>query len=198
VANAVLFCTLLIFSVEDIRKQSISVSWFWGLFLLVFILVLIPASWRFSASFPPWLSIIQNAVSNITGYSVIQDWLKTMESIRLPSFVLLDSFVGASWMRVLCISLCRGFIGFLLMFLPYILSKKQGLGEGDIIFFGLLSPLFSVATIWASYCMTFLLGSIYAIVVISLQKFHFVRSTRLQKIPLIPFISFGFILGMFL
>jgi Flp pilus assembly protein protease CpaA len=198
VAKAVLFAMLLLFSVEDIRKQSISVSWFWGLFFIVFIFVWVPVSWTISVSSLQWLSIVQNAVSNITGYTAIQDWIAGIEYNGLLSFVLLDSFVSTSWIGVLCTTLCRGIIGFVLMFLPYILSKKQGLGEGDIIFFGLLSPLFPVPIIWASYCMTFLVGSIYAIVVLSLQKVNLVGTTQLKKIPLIPFISFGYILGMLL
>lgn len=189
---------MILFSVEDFRKQSISVTWFWWLSLLVIFFVCLSYAKDTSECYLRLPLAVRSSVSYVTGYRVMEEWIGTISAHAIQSYSCIALLCSANWSRCIGIVFARAFIGYLFMFLPYIFSKKQGLGEGDILYFALLSPLFPIATIWASFCITFISGSIFAMIVIFVQKVTFSKPLQIRRIPLIPFISLGFIVGYLL
>lgn len=73
-------------------------------------------------------------------------------------------------------------MGFLLLFVPYLLSRKKGLGIGDVIALTLLSVLFTPVGVTVIFLMTTVGALIYGGV-------KWVVKKEKSRIPLIPFMQ---------
>jgi Flp pilus assembly protein protease CpaA len=187
---------LLLFSVEDIRFKSISEKWFWGLAVFVFLMLFIPPLW----TIPGHHSLLSPNLIHFflvnTGAYFFGDFAKSLSNSLFSSFPFIY-FSDLSWFTYLSNLLGRALLGFLLLYLPYFLTRKKGIGEGDILYFTLVSFLFPVSTIWFSYFLAFFFGCFWVIFLFLFGRKKNQTDLCQWKIPFLPFLSIGFAIGLF-
>ncbi len=186
---------LLLFSVEDIRFKSISEKWFWGLAVFVFLMLFIPPLWTLPCHhliLPPDL---KNFLLTHTGASFFEGFVKSLNNGLFFSYPF-SYFSDLSWFTPLSKLFGRAFLGFLLLFLPYVISRKEGIGEGDILYFTLVSLLYPISTIWFSYFLAFFFGCFWVIFLFLFGRKKNQIDLCQWKIPFLPFLSIGFAIGL--
>ncbi len=88
--------------------------------------------------------------------------------------------------RSLLSLLFPGLFGFTLIFLPFLLSRRKGLGVADVIIFSALS-----LTLSGFEPLLIELFSAISAILINLPRFFFNNKKTDTQIPYLPFISFG-------
>jgi len=191
-----LLAILLLFSVEDIRFKSISEKWFWGLTGFVVLSLLVP---------PLQIHLDQHLVVPLdlknflimhTGASFFEEFVKSLLG-GFFSFRYFHSLSGTSWFTNIVNLISRAGVGFLLLYIPYLITRKKSLGEGDIFYFTLVSCLFPISIIWLSYFLAFFSGCFLFLFLIILIPEKKRKNLCSYKIPFIPFLSLGFVIGLF-
>ncbi len=107
--------------------------------------------------------------------------------IVLLGFITPLPFIGDPLNHLLGGILLAGIIG-----LVYILSKKGGMGEGDIFLFGITGLMLGVEGGLVAFFITVMSGSIIGII-----KSIKTKKIKDVKIQLAPFIAFGTIIALF-
>ncbi len=187
---------LLLFSVEDMRFQSVPEKWFWGLAGFVLLMLLVPSLWDNPGLCFVLHSDLKNLLVMHTGANIFEGFAKSL--LRHFFFSVCSNISSIPWFTAIVNVISRAGFGFLLLYIPYLFTEKKGLGEGDLIYFTLVSCLFPISIIWVSYFLAFFLGCflvLFLFIFLIPEKKQ--RNLRLYKIPFIPFLSFGFVIGLF-
>lgn len=189
-SNLLLLPIMIVFSIEDIRNMSIPSFWFWVLLVIVLALQTVDAFFfptlhsLLSLNIPLCIEL-KPVVFGILERCLLMGFtnMATSVSLDFSCFISVASFVFSIAIRSL--------FGFILMGTPMLVTKKKGVGEGDVLFFVILSILFSFEQIWMSYCVAFVSGSLWC------AAWYVCKNKKLPKrCPFIPFISFGFLFSM--
>lgn len=123
--------------------------------------------------------------------------IETMLISRFVTLFLIPIAFGLSIFNLLVLSPIKVFCGalfgyFLLLLISksfYLLTKKEGIGQGDIELLSLIGAFSGIIGCWISLLFGSILGSIFGISLIILKKLNL--STR---IPFGPFLAIGSIL----
>ncbi len=187
---------LLLFSVEDMRFKSISEKWFWGLSGFVLLMLLVPPLQIHPDQYFVIPLDLKNFLIMHTGASFFEEFVKRLLD-GFFSFSYFHNISGIAWFTDVVNLISRAGIGFLLLYIPYLISRKKSLGEGDIFYFTLVSCLFPISIIWLSYFLAFFSGCFLFLFLFILVPEKKRKNLCLYKIPFIPFLSLGFVIGMF-
>jgi prepilin signal peptidase PulO-like enzyme (type II secretory pathway) len=187
---------MIIFSVEDIRFKSVPTKWLNLLIILAFIYVIVDVFVLPIALSGKRFICIQNVqiIEEAMSFDLVKDCffnllVKIDQIAKNTNFIFFQNeyFIKITEIAIRCI------LGYLLIGLPYFISRKNGIGSADVIFFTSMAAFFPVEAIWSSYFFTFVSGALlFGIIRIVKPK------KRIKTIPLIPFLSFGFFISIFL
>jgi len=98
--------------------------------------------------------------------------------------------LGASYIFSGLKAMVFSLIFFLVIFL---ITKGKGIGIGDILFFTIASANIGLKNTFEALILAFSIGAIFCLILIFIGKLNFK-----ERIPFIPFLSFGIYLSIFL
>ncbi|MCK5848591.1 MAG: prepilin peptidase [Caldisericia bacterium] len=194
--NILLICVMIIFSIEDIKHKSVPEKWLNLLILLTIVCIVVQVF-----IFPTLVTQVHKSVNSnlqIVKDSMSFSLLRTFSYNCLIKIKESTSSTGITffqteyYFQILRLSM-RCIFGYLLIGLPYFISRKKGIGSADLIFFTAISIFFPIEAIWCAYFFAFVSGGLF------LCSLKLMRPKKIVKtIPLMPFLSVGFIISMVL
>lgn len=101
----------------------------------------------------------------------------TLSALKLLPITLLDSLVGAAFGYLFLFSVSKLF---------FWLTKKEGIGQGDLELLAFIGSFIGIIGCWVSLVLGSIIGSIIGISYIVIT-----RSSKAVKIPFGPFLAFG-------
>ena len=187
---------MILFSKEDIKHQSIPTVWFYRLFLLIAFIILFRYIFLpgVESCTPLFLSNIVETIDEFFGLSLFE---RFSDSITRECFIFLSKHHFFIINTVICKTvfqiLLNCLFGFILISLPYYITGKRGMGSADVLYFTLLAALYPFSSVWSSYLMAFLSGTLWCGMTRILMP-----EKKVKVLPFIPFLSFGFFISLVL